>query len=964
MSDAEKLVSHYRLKTLLRRDGFGAVYLTEDTRGQQELLLRVIELDQPTLTAITGRVRARSQRDHPLVEQIRQRMKHISELKHSHILAVNEFGEEHSQNNNAIIFYMASPLEKESLLSYWSEHTSSAELIALDVVADLLVQAGEALHAVHRRGLVHQYVRLSSFMLRSSTRGRRRLHLLLTDFWFADISAAILEEGQMGQSLSVYLAPEQLNDGKAVAASDQYALALLAYELLLGHRLSRVDLSLHLYENFVRQSSTEISESDLARARTIDLVLVRALAENPSARFSNIEEFALTFRAAVRGEAVDLAADETVKLPLAGAAGIAGSLAVGALLESQQTTVTPNDNAAEMLAAAQIDAETHPEHGHSLHKTILTSEGMEVEEITRVTEAETTSDSGALAAAGAVGFVAGLAAGEAIGAASGGDIAAEQTMVMASGASDIAAEQTTVIASGVTQTGDIAAEQTAVMSSGAAVQTANIAEADTLVMEGGAAALATGVLLAGASEAGEITQPAPLATGGSGNSAQQVAAASGSSALKGQQTSIAGGSGTQRAADVAALAGATLAAGAVQQASAGAAGAGVVTPARGTAGKGRRGLALALSVAAAVILVGGIVAYAAFAFFVPSFSSAKVTVTLQSHNIQASFLVKATIGSTATSTQSQVQARMLSSSSAQSKGGQASGSFQGVQASGFITFHNISTGCGCPIIVPAGTVFTSSNGVRVATDTIASVASQCTVTVRAHAVNVGPGGNIGVGSVNTTFGSMITATNPFAFGGGQVGRNNNLVQQSDIDSLSSALQTQVTQSARTALTSQLESNEHLFANPTCQTQTSSDRPAGAVATSFTVTVTATCTAEAYDYASAVQIVQQQAQSQATSFGSTFALDGDLQTQVKSASLVDASAGTILLEIDVQGTWLYQYSQSQQRAWAQAIAGRDVNQARAILTSYQGVEAASFTVSGLSQSTLPSDASKITIVVKS
>src|SRR5437879_2530039 len=100
MLDEEKLVSHYRLKTLLRKDGFGSVYAGEDTRDQKEYLLRIIELDQSTLQRITGKVRSHAQRDHPLIEQIRQRMKRIAEMKNSHILPVLEFGEEHIQGNN------------------------------------------------------------------------------------------------------------------------------------------------------------------------------------------------------------------------------------------------------------------------------------------------------------------------------------------------------------------------------------------------------------------------------------------------------------------------------------------------------------------------------------------------------------------------------------------------------------------------------------------------------------------------------------------------------------------------------------------------------------------------------------------------------------------------------------------------------------------------------------------------
>ena len=279
-----------------------------------------------------------------------------------------------------------------------------------------------------------------------------RSPLLLTDFWFADITAAILEEGQMGQALSVSLAPEQLASGAAVAASDQYALAVLAYELLLGHRLSRVNLSLKLYETFVRQGAGEVSESELERARNIDLVLARALAENPAARFHNIEEFALTFRAIARGESIDLATDETVKLPILQhtteiVAAVAGALVAEAALEDtsavQENVTASDDSTAELLAAAQLDEKAHPEHGHSLHKTVLTSEGMEAVELEQgattmeeVTRSPTNSSSTLAAeeAAGAAGFVAGLTAGEILGEAT---VLAQESQLASASAAEI-----------------------------------------------------------------------------------------------------------------------------------------------------------------------------------------------------------------------------------------------------------------------------------------------------------------------------------------------------------------------------------------------------------------------------------------------------------------------------------------------------------------------------------------------
>jgi hypothetical protein len=1058
MSDEKKLVSHYTLKTLLRKDGFGAVYLGEDTRDGREYALRIIELDGPTLARITGRVRARSQRDHPLIEQIRQRMKRISELKHSHILPVIEFGEEHIQGNNDIIFYMVSPYERESLLSYWSSRTSSDEFISLEIIADLIFQAGEALYYVHKRGLTHQYVRLSSFMLRSSARGRRHLHLLLTDFWFADITSAILEEGQISQDLSLYLAPEQLS-GRVLAASDQYTLALLAYELLLGHRLSQVDLSLGLYEHALRQRSAQLSASELELAHRLDLVLARALAEDATTRFTNIEEFVYTFRAVARGEAVDLADEETFKLPVVGekrgrgqdaaiVAGAVGALAAGEIGEEVAEARTTGDSTAEMLSAAQIDEQAHPEHRHGLHKTVLTSEGMEavelaatgelLEETTLPAQAATGAQGAAIVeeeqtlavveeeqtqpsagAAGLAGFAAGLAAGATM--QREADIAEERTQLIESSEAafaageaaqreiDIAEERTLVresseaafaagLAAGevIQQERDIAEERTqseaafvAGLAAGEAVvleQEADIAEEQTQIIGGetlaaGGAGLLAGGLLAGelgaTSAAGEfVGMGGELAsTGAAGGivgtggeigavgAAGAGAAAGGFAGAGGFGT---GGEVTQFAGAGAAGAGmAGMGAGVLESTQVAGAGGGVaatggVAAAGGAAGGRRRRRRRTLLVAIIIVLLLALIGSGLFVF-AGSQATATVTLTLQSRTIQSTYLVTAV---TTTTSQGQVQATTLTQTVSQSKTGHASGYFPGVEASGFISFSNTSTGCGCPVFIPAGTPFTSSTGVTVVIDYGISVASQCTVTVPAHAMIYGPAGDIPAGSIHAAFGAHVTGTNRFAFTGGQSGQSNALVQQSDINSLASALQSQNEQNAQAGLESQLTSGQRLAGTPRCQSKTSADHPAGSFATSVTVTVKTTCTAEAYDFAGVVQIVQQEVQTQATSyFSSDFVEVGTLQTTVTNATVTDAKTGTLLLAVQAVGKWAYHLSQSFKQSLAKLIAGLDVNRARALLSSETGIAAVNIAISGPNQNTLPSDDSKITIVLR-
>ncbi len=1064
MSDEEKLISHYRLKTLLRKDGFGAVYLAEDTRDQKGCVLRVVELDHPTLTRITGRVRSHAQRDHPLIERIRQRMKRISELKNSHILPVIEFGEEHIQGNNDIIFYMVSPHEKESLLSFWSEQTSKVELIAPEVVSELISQAADALFYVHRRSLVHQYVRLSSFMLRSTARSHR-LHLYLTDFWFADISAAILEEGQISQDLSVYLASEQLA-GHAVPASDQYALAILAYELLLGYRLSQVDLSLGLYERLLRQRGVEVSAAEMARARRIDLALLRALAEDASARYKNIEEFASAFRAAVSGELIELDED-TARLPVIAPAEAQGGLAAG----TAGTLVAGELLAEAAEARVQTDDTTQGRHS-TLHKTLLTSEGREaagVEEMSAASGETSTGETpgGAELAGeegqersstglvGAAGFAAGLAAGELLAgglegagatgatAGSGGKLPAgdsDQTYPTGAGASGLSALEEAELIGGTAAAGLAAAglagesslvggaDRMAENGAGATAQEATrtgangsseytsstngayasganggagqLAEAaergDTNGTEkagaasrlaevgiiGAGAGLAEASLAAEAFASSEISQAAgggSAAAGGAssasaagiagaGASTEKVGSAAGGLVSAGGATSATGGA-------VTGAVGAGLVAGEATRASGGgltsagrttrAVGGGIIgggmLAASGKRRRRRGGRALLVAIIIALLLVMAFGSVIAFALNM-SQSTATVTLTLESHTIQNTYLVTAT--TTTASLSGQVQANFLTQNASLSQSGQTTGYYAGARASGFIKFYNSSTGCGCPIVIPAGTTFTGASGVTVVTDETAAVASLCSVTVHAHAAGYGPAGNIPANDVHAAYNSKITATNPFAFSGGQTGQSNALVQQSDIDHLATALKAKAIQSAQAGIQAQVKSNQRLFASPACKTQVQSDHAAGDYASSVSVTVSAVCTAEAYDYSSAVQIVQQQVQSEASSYSSDeYVLLNGLQTSVSSATVTNVKTGTILLAIKAFGKWVRKLSGSLEQSLSRVIAGKSVADARAILSQI-GVAHVDISVTGRDTSTLPSDSSRIKIQLKS
>jgi serine/threonine protein kinase len=98
-------------------------------------------------------------------------------------------------------------------------------------VVPLVAQAAHGLAAAHGVGVVHRDVKPANLLITPVGEVR------ITDF---GISRAVDQDSLTGAGMVMgtahYLAPERARGGTATPASDLYALGVLAYELLAGHR--------------------------------------------------------------------------------------------------------------------------------------------------------------------------------------------------------------------------------------------------------------------------------------------------------------------------------------------------------------------------------------------------------------------------------------------------------------------------------------------------------------------------------------------------------------------------------------------------------------------------------------------------------------------------------------------------------------------------------------------------------
>ena len=286
----------------------------------------------------------------------------------------------------------------------------------------------------------------------------------------------------------------------------------------------------------------------------------------------------------------------------------------------------------------------------------------------------------------------------------------------------------------------------------------------------------------------------------------------------------------------------------------------------------------------------------------------------------------------------------------------------GTPAYGTLTFSNASTKCGCAVIVPAGTVFKASHGVRVITDAAAILGPHCTVTVPAHSLVLGVIGDIPAHFVHTIYMRTITVDNGSAFRGALNGYWTPWVYQQSIDQAAHALAARAHQQALAALKAQGQKNGLVFLSITCNPLVFSNRQAGAYAMGVHIGYGTSCTGQAYDPNAALSQAKQALMQQAQAFfGQDYA--SAHFGKITFTRIVDQNNNTVLLVASMQGQWSYQLSQAQEQEITQIIAGKLVSDAEAFLLNQRGITGVTINPSRSVMGMLPLLSKNITINVQ-
>jgi len=277
----------YQLLRLIGQGAMGQVYLAQDKRIDRQVAIKVI------LTGMLLYPGGEATQD--AIRLFHREAQTIARLNHPHILPLFDFDE--GSPDGSTPMYMVMPYCPEGSFADWLQQRRERGLLAPRDVVQLINQAADALQYAHEYGIIHRDVKPANFLIRSNRNAPGCPDLLLTDFGVAKLSAVATRSGPNIRGTPMYMSPEQWS-GVPVPATDQYALAIMIYDLLTGHTPFQGTGTEVMYQHLMTQPAPP-GTLNPHLPPAVDAVILRALAKDPSQRFPSVSEFARALQQAL-----------------------------------------------------------------------------------------------------------------------------------------------------------------------------------------------------------------------------------------------------------------------------------------------------------------------------------------------------------------------------------------------------------------------------------------------------------------------------------------------------------------------------------------------------------------------------------------------------------------------------------------------------------------------------------------
>ena len=262
------ILNRYKVLAELGQGGMGIVYKCFDETAGIEIALKALppELSHNTIE----------------MEDIKENFQLIHNLYHPNIAASNNLEKD---NANGIYYLIMENCDGEDLRR-WIKRKKKDNSLDLNAVTAVIRQIADALDYAHSQNIVHRDIKPGNIMIDANG------NVKILDFGLAaHIHTSLsrvtgIYNGTSGTG--PYMAPEQWRGRPQGAPADQYALAVMTYEMLAGHLPFENPDPAVLQQIVLTQEPENLS----GHPGYVQKAVVRAMNKVPEKRFSSCSEFA------------------------------------------------------------------------------------------------------------------------------------------------------------------------------------------------------------------------------------------------------------------------------------------------------------------------------------------------------------------------------------------------------------------------------------------------------------------------------------------------------------------------------------------------------------------------------------------------------------------------------------------------------------------------------------------------
>jgi serine/threonine-protein kinase len=272
-------LGHYGIVEKIGSGGMGVVYRAHDERLDRDVAIKVL----PEEVAA----------DPDRVHRFEREAKAVAQLDHPNILAIHDLGTDHG------VSYAVMELLKGVSL----REVISRIGLTTDKAVEYARAIADGLAAAHDEGIIHRDLKPENVFLTKDGR------IKILDFGLAKLKlpeaglttetpTETLDTAPGGLLGTIpYMAPEQVQGQPADHRSDIFALGVVLYEMLTGHRPFGGSTSVETAAAILKEDPEPISVAAPGVPPTLAGVVAKCLEKRPEDRFSSAHDLALTLGA-------------------------------------------------------------------------------------------------------------------------------------------------------------------------------------------------------------------------------------------------------------------------------------------------------------------------------------------------------------------------------------------------------------------------------------------------------------------------------------------------------------------------------------------------------------------------------------------------------------------------------------------------------------------------------------------